>query len=182
MKILHDNIKLFPHKIQILQRQTDQKKVDGEIFCEDIHPRIENDPGLLDLNHLNIDHCGLCGASATFPVFQNLVTKRWIVLLSGTLFLPKSLLNLRCQKNWLCGKACLDDFYPLLRSKSSSWIHIGIKRMSQACWVHHLKNIEKNCKTRLWDEKQNWVLFWDHPVNFYLIHCSYHNYPMCFAN
>ena len=35
-----------------------------------------------------------------------------------------------CQKNWFCGKACLNDFYPLLHSKSSSWIHISIKRMS----------------------------------------------------
>ena len=76
LKIFLDDVKLFPYKIQILQRQTDQNKVEGETFCEDIHPRIENDPGLLDLNHLNVNHCGLCGASATLPVFQNLVTKR----------------------------------------------------------------------------------------------------------
>ena len=34
--------------------------------------------------------------SATLPVSRNLATKRWIVLLSGTLFLPKSLLHWRC--------------------------------------------------------------------------------------
>ena len=41
------------------------------------------------------------------------------------------------------------DIYRLLRSKSSSWIHVGVKRISQACCLHHLKNIEKNCKTQL---------------------------------
>ena len=35
-------------------------------------------------------------ASATLPVSQNLATKRWIVLLSGTLFLPKSFLLCHC--------------------------------------------------------------------------------------
>ena len=65
-----------------------------------------------------------------------------------------------CQKNWFCGKVRLDDIYRLLRSKSSSWIHIVVKRISQACCLHHLKNIEKNCKTQLWDEKQNRALFW----------------------
>ena len=49
-----------------------------------------------------------------------------------------------CQKNWFCGKVRLDDFYRLLRSKSSSWIYPGVKRISQACCLHHLKNMEKN--------------------------------------
>ena len=66
---------------------------------------------------------------------------------------PELLLWRTSQKNWFCGKVCLDDFYPLLRSKSS-WIHTGIKRISQACCVHYLKNMEKNCKTRLLHEKQ----------------------------
>ena len=97
LRILHDDLKLFPYKIQILQRQTDQNKAERETFCEDISQRIENDPGLLDLNDLkNVDHCGLCGTSATLPVSRNSATKRWIVLLSGTLFLPKSLLHCRC--------------------------------------------------------------------------------------
>ena len=34
-------------------------------------------------------------------------------------------------------------FYRMLRSKSSSWIHIGVKRISQACCLHNLKNMEK---------------------------------------
>ena len=60
LTILYDNLKLFPYKIQILQRQTDQNKAERETFCEDISQRIENDPGLLDLNDLNdVDHCGL---------------------------------------------------------------------------------------------------------------------------
>ena len=49
--------KLFPHKIQIFQRQTDQDKAERETFFEDINQRIENDPGLLHLNDLNnVDH------------------------------------------------------------------------------------------------------------------------------
>ena len=76
LRILHDDLKLFPYKIQILQRQTDQNKAERETFCEDISQRIENDPGLLDLNDFNdVDHCGLCGASATLPVSRNLATK-----------------------------------------------------------------------------------------------------------
>ena len=56
-----------------------------------------------------------------------------------------------------------DDFYPLLRSIAFTWIHIGVKRISQACCLHHLKNMEKNCKTQLWDEKQNRALFFGSP-------------------
>ena len=67
---------------------------------------------------------------------------------------------LLCQKNWFCGKVCLDDFYPLLLSTASSWIHIGVKRISQACYLHHLKKFEKNCKTQLWDEKKVERFFW----------------------
>ena len=63
-----------------------------------------------------------------------------------------------------CGKVRLDDIYRLLRSKLSSWIHIGVKRISQACCLHHFKNIPKNCKTQLWDEKQNRAFFLGHPV------------------
>ena len=59
-----------------------------------------------------------------------------------------------CQKNWCGGKVRLDDFFPLLRSIASTWIHTGIKRISQACCLHHLKNMEKNCKTTLgWKTK-----------------------------
>ena len=84
LRILHDDLKLFPYKIQILQRQTDKNKVERETFCKDVIQRIENDPGLLDLNVLiNIDHCGLCAASATLAALRNLVTKRITDLLSG---------------------------------------------------------------------------------------------------
>ena len=73
LRILHDNVKLFSYKVQILWRQTDQNKAEGETFCEDIRQRIENDPGLLDLNDLNdVNQCGLCGASSTLPVIRNL--------------------------------------------------------------------------------------------------------------
>ena len=77
LEILHGDLKLFPYKIQILKRQTYQNKAERETFCEDISPRIENEPGLLDLNDLNdVDHWHLCGASATLPVSRNLATKR----------------------------------------------------------------------------------------------------------
>ena len=76
-RILHDDLKLFPYKIQILQRQTDQNKAERETFCEDISQKIENDHGLLDLKDLNdVDQCGICWASATLPASQNLATKR----------------------------------------------------------------------------------------------------------
>ena len=72
LRIFYDDLKLFPYKIQILQRRTDQKAEQEQgTFCKDIIQRIENDPGLLDLNDLNdVDHCGLCAASATIAVSQ----------------------------------------------------------------------------------------------------------------
>ena len=74
-----------------------KKKAGGETFWKDIRQRIENNPGLLDLSDLNdVDHCGFCMTSATLPVSRNLVIKRWIFLLLGTLFLPKSLLQFCC--------------------------------------------------------------------------------------
>ena len=134
-------------------------------FCEDISQRIENDPGLLDLNDLNdVDHCGLCGASATLPVSRNLATKLWTVLLSGTLSLPKSLLHCHCQKNWFCGKVRFYDFGRLLRSKSSSWIHIGVKIISHACCLHHLKNMEKKNVKHDFGMKNEIGRFFGHPV------------------
>ena len=97
LRMLHDDLKLFPYKIQVLQRQTAQNKAERETFCKDINERIENYPSSLDLNDLNhVDHCGYCAASTTLAVSPNLATKFWIDLLSGTLFLPKSLLHCRC--------------------------------------------------------------------------------------
>ena len=69
-----------------------------------------------------------------------------------------------CQKNWFCGKVRLGDFYLLLHSIASCSIRNGVKRISQAYCLHNLKNMEKNCKIQLWDEKQNRVLFLNHPV------------------
>ena len=144
LRILHDDLKLFPYKIQILQRQTDQNKAERETFCEDISQRIENDPGLLDLNDLNdFDHCGLCGHLLHFlsPEFGhrtlNCPSVKYIVPVKISPALPL------CRKNWVCGKVHIDDFCRLLRSKSSSWIHIGVKRISQACCLNHPKNMEQ---------------------------------------
>ena len=77
LRIRYDDLKFFPDKIRIMQRQTDQNKAERKTFCEDISQRIQNDPDLLDLNYLNdVDPCGPCGASATHPVSRNLATKR----------------------------------------------------------------------------------------------------------
>ena len=146
LRILHDDLELFPYKIQICQRQADQNKAERETFCKDVSQRTENDPRWLDLNDLNdVHHCGPCGASAPrnieFSFYQvhcpcqNLSR---IAAVSEELILWQSHLN---------------NFYQLLRSKSFSWIYIGVKRTSQACCLHHLKNMEKNCKTQLWNEK-----------------------------
>ena len=59
-------------------------KQNDKTFCKDIIQRIENNPGLLDLNDLiDVDHCGLCAASTTLAACRNFATKRWIDLLSG---------------------------------------------------------------------------------------------------
>ena len=77
LRIFHDDVKLFPYKILILRRQTDQNKAEGEKFCEVICQKIENDPGLLDFNDLNdVDHCGLCGASTTLSASPNVAIRR----------------------------------------------------------------------------------------------------------
>ena len=111
----------------------------------------------------NDERCRPLWVSTTLPVFRNLAAKRCIVLPSGTLFLPKSLLHCRCvRKTDFVVK--YDDFYPLLCSIASSWIQIGVKRISQACCLHHLKNMENNWKTQHWYEKQNRALFMDHTV------------------
>ena len=100
---------------------------------------------------------GICHTSC-LPKFGHQMLRclsiRYIV--SAKIFSALSL----CQKNWLCNKVHLNDFYPLLRSIAFSWIHIGVKRIPQSCCLHHLKNMEKYCKTQLWDEKQNRMLFW----------------------
>ena len=76
------------------------------------------------------------------------------------------------QKNWFCGKVRFDYFYPLLRSTPSPWTHIGVKKISQACYLHHLKNMEKNWKTQFWDEKQIGYFFW---TTLYLVTKNIHS-------
>ena len=81
--------------------------------------------------------------------------------------------NLSCipaaSEELICRKVCLNDFDPLLRSIVSTWIHIGVIIISQACCLHYLKNMEKDCKTQLWDEKQNRALFLGHPVHHFFV-------------
>ena len=67
----------FPTKFRSCRAKLIKNKAEGETFCKDIIQRIKNDPSLLDLNKLNnVDDCGLCVASATLAVSQNLATKR----------------------------------------------------------------------------------------------------------
>jgi len=49
IQILHDDLKLFPYKILILQKQTNDNKVERLDFCQDISQKIENNSGLLNL-------------------------------------------------------------------------------------------------------------------------------------
>ena len=80
----------------------------------------------------NVDHCGPCEHLPPKLGHQtlNCPSIRYIVPAKIS---PALLL---CQKNWLCCKVCLDDFYPLLRSIASSWIHIGVKGISPRLAVY----------------------------------------------
>ena len=65
------------------------------------------------------------------------------------LFLPSCQKNWFCskvrpdEKNWFSSKVRPDDLYLLLRSIASNWIHIVVRRISQACCLHHLKKTVK---------------------------------------
>ena len=48
-RIIHNDLKLFPYKVQILQKQTDVNKEERSEFCQTISERIENNPGDLGL-------------------------------------------------------------------------------------------------------------------------------------
>ena len=62
IRILHQDLKLFPYKIQILQHQTEQNKEEWFTFCQDISQRIEDNPGMLDLIFFSDEaHCHLSG-------------------------------------------------------------------------------------------------------------------------
>ena len=95
-------------------------------------------------------------ASATRSVSRNLSIKRWVVHCSCQ--------NLSCiatmSEELICGKVRPDDFYPLLGSIASSWIHIAVKRTSQACYRHHLKNMEKNVKHNFGMKNKIGRFFW----------------------
>ena len=101
-----------------------------------------------------MNNVSLCGHLPHFLFSKIDPSIRYIV--SAKIF-PALLL---CRKNRFCSKVHINDFYLLLHSIASSWMHIGVKRISQTYCLHHLKNMEKYCKTQLWDEKQNRMLFW----------------------
>ena len=100
----------------------------------------------------NVNHCSLCGhlphllspkiraPNTELPFYQ---------VHCSCQNLSYTATESDCQKNWCCGKLCLNDFYPLLHSIAFSSICIGVKRNSQAYCLHNLKNVEKNCKTQL---------------------------------
>ena len=46
LRILHNDLSLFPHKIQIPRRQTDRNNQERLAFCQDVSERIEDNPGL----------------------------------------------------------------------------------------------------------------------------------------
>ena len=47
--IIHNDLKLFPHKVQIIEKQTDANKQERSEFCHSISERIENNPDDLGL-------------------------------------------------------------------------------------------------------------------------------------
>ena len=104
---------------------------------------------------------GLCAASATLAVSPNLATKCWIDFLSGTLFLPKSLLHCRCVRRtdfmakytliiFTCCCIVNHSFGSILMSKESRRPAVYT---TWGTW-------KKNCKIQLWDENQSRVLYW----------------------
>ena len=47
--IIHNDLKLFPYKVQIIEKQTDANKQERSEFCHSISERIENNPDDLGL-------------------------------------------------------------------------------------------------------------------------------------
>ena len=125
--------------------------------------------------HRTMNDVGLCGHLPRFLSSEiahqtlNCPSIRYIVPAKIFPALPL------CQKNWFCGKVRLDDFYPLLRSIVSTWIHIDVKRISQVCCLHHLKNMEKkNVKHNFGMKNKIGRFFLGHPVYAYsisVLHC-----------
>ena len=112
----------------------------------------------------NDKRCRPLWPSATVPVFRNLATKCWIVLPSGTLLLPKSFLHCCCVRgteftakyaSMIFVRCCV-----VLRPVGS----ILVSKESPRPTVYTTWKIwKKNCKTQLWDEKQNRALFFGPP-------------------
>ena len=48
-RVIHNDLKLFPYKVQTLQKQTDTNKEERSGFCQTINERTENKPGDLGL-------------------------------------------------------------------------------------------------------------------------------------
>jgi len=60
LRILHEDLELFPYKIQILQKQTDDNKAEPLSFRQGMSQRFENNPGLLGLiSFIDEAHCHL---------------------------------------------------------------------------------------------------------------------------
>ena len=55
----HDDIKIFPQKVQNLQRQTGHNKAEQQVFCWDISHPIKSNPGLLNLIFCHYHLCTL---------------------------------------------------------------------------------------------------------------------------
>ena len=47
--IIHNDLKLFPYKVQIIEKQADANKQERSEFCHSISERIENNPDDLGL-------------------------------------------------------------------------------------------------------------------------------------
>ncbi len=54
MRIMPQDLHLFPHKIQMLQRQTDANKAERNAFGQTISQRIEDHPDFLNVNKQNM--------------------------------------------------------------------------------------------------------------------------------
>ena len=46
-RIIHNDLKMLPYKVQILQKQTDANEEERSEFCQTISERIENNPVIL---------------------------------------------------------------------------------------------------------------------------------------
>ena len=95
-RILHDGVKLFPYKIQILRRQTDQKKSRRRNILERYPSKDRKWPWLVGFEWF--ERCrplwplyDICHTSCLPKVGHQTLN-----LLLGTLLLPKSLLQFCC--------------------------------------------------------------------------------------